>query len=59
MPQIIDITSEAIQATIRRLLPSQKGFGVDMQASNVITPIIDVTRTADGTQLPAELQYAN
>ena len=51
MSQIISITSEALQATIRRLLPSQQGFGEDLQASNVILPVIDITPTAEGTQL--------
>lgn len=58
MAQIIRITSEALQATIRRLLPSQVGFGEDLQASNVITPIIDLTPTAEGSQLPYDLQTA-
>ena len=58
MSQIIRITSEALQATIRRLLPSQQGFGEDLQASNVIMPVIDVTPTAEGTQLPVSLQQA-
>jgi hypothetical protein len=58
MAQIINITSEELQATIRRLLPSQQGFGEDLQASNVIMPVIDVTATAEGTQLPSYLQKA-
>ena len=58
MSQIINITSEALQATIRRLLPSQQGFGEDLQASNVITPVIDLTPTAEGSLLPSELQNA-
>tara|TARA_Y100000004_G_scaffold194458_1_gene259102 strand:- start:766 stop:1278 length:513 start_codon:yes stop_codon:yes gene_type:complete len=57
--QLISITSEALQATIRRLLPSQSGFSEDLQAQNVITPIIDLTPTAEGTQLRADLQTAN
>ena len=56
MAQLINITSEALQATIRRLLPSQQGFGEDLQASNVITPIIDLTPTAEGSELPTYLQ---
>ena len=56
MAQIIRITSEALQATIRRLLPSQQGFGEDLQASNVIQPIIDLTPSAEGSVLPYELQ---
>ena len=58
MAQIINITSEALQATIRRLLPSQQGFGEDLQASNVIQPIIDLTPTAEGSVLPTYLQTA-
>ena len=58
MAEIIRITSEALQATVRRLLPSQQGFGEDLQASNVIMPVIDVTPTAEGTQLPPDLARA-
>ena len=56
--QIREIKSEALQATIRRLFPSQAGFSEDLQASNLITPIVDVTPTAEGTQLPFYLQQA-
>lgn len=58
MSQIINITSEALQATIRRLLPSQQGFGEDLQASNVILPVIDLTPTAEGSALPTDLARA-
>lgn len=58
MAQITNITSEALQATIRRLLPSQQGFGEDLQATNVVTPIIDLTPTAEGSILRADLQTA-
>lgn len=59
MAQLINITSEALQATIRRLLPSQQGFGEDLQASNVITPIIDLTPSAEGSEVRADLQTAS
>jgi len=58
MAQITRITSESLQATIRRLLPSQQGFGEDLQASNVITPIIDLTPAAEGSSLPYDMQTA-
>lgn len=58
MAQIINITSEALQAQIRELLPSQQGFGEDLQASNVILPIIDLTPAAEGSGLRADLQTA-
>jgi len=58
MAQIIRITSEALQATVRRLLPSQQGFGEDLQASNVIQPIIDLTPTAEGSEVRQDLQTA-
>lgn len=58
MAQLINITSEALQQTIRRLLPSQQGFGEDLQATNVVTPIIDLTPTAEGSILREDLQTA-
>jgi len=58
MAQLINITSEALQATIRRLLPSQQGFGEDLQATNVVTPVIDLTPTAEGSVLEPILQRA-
>lgn len=58
MAQIRSIVSEALQASVRRLLPSQQGFSEDLQASNVIVPIIDLTNTAEGTGLPVQLQQA-
>ena len=58
MPEITSITSEALQATIRRLLPSQQGFGDDLQATNLITPIIDLTPSAEGSEFRQDLQTA-
>lgn len=58
MVQNISITSEPLQATIRQLLPSQGGFSEDLQATNLITPIIDLTPTAEGSILPDYLQRA-
>lgn len=57
-PQIVSITSESLQAKIRQLLPSQQGFGHDLQASNVILPIIDLTSSAEGSDVPVQLQEA-
>ena len=58
MAQIRPVTSEALEAAISRILPSQAGFGEDLQATNVITPIIDLTPTAEGSNVPRELQTA-
>lgn len=58
MAEIVPVVSEALEKTVRDLLPSQRGFGEDLQASNVITPIIDLTRSAEGTQTPEILQTA-
>jgi hypothetical protein len=58
LPEITPITSEALQATVRRLLPSQRGFGDDLQATNLIQPIIDLTPTAEGSALPTDLARA-
>ena len=57
-PEIITVNSEALEAQIRDLLPSQSGFGSELQASNVIMPIIDLTATAEGSGLDVSLQQA-
>jgi hypothetical protein len=57
-PEIITVNSEELQQLVRDLLPSQNGFGSELQASNVITPIIDLTATAEGSGLPRDLQNA-
>lgn len=58
MAEIVPVTSEALEAQVRELLPSQRGFGEDLQASNVITPIIDLTPVAEGTQYSESIQQA-
>lgn len=58
MAEIVPVVSEALEAQVRDLLPSQRGFGEDLQASNVITPIIDLTAAAQGTITPQYLQTA-
>ncbi len=58
VPEIITVNSEDLQTVIRDLLPSQNGFGSELQASNVITPIIDLTPTAEGSSLRSDLQTA-
>lgn len=58
MAEIVPVVSEALEAQVRNLLPSQRGFGEDLQASNVIMPIIDLTAAAQGSQIPTILQTA-
>lgn len=58
VPEIITVNSETLQTQIRDLLPSQNGFGSELQASNVITPIIDLTSAAEGSTLPFDLRTA-
>ena len=58
LPEVITVNSEDLQSAIRDLLPSQNGFGSELQATNVITPIIDLTPTAEGSTLPSYLQTA-
>ena len=58
VPEIITVNSEELQTQIRDLLPSQNGFGSELQATNVITPIIDLTAAAEGSALPTNLQTA-
>ena len=58
IPQIVSVTSESLQAKIRSLLPSQQGFGADLQASNVIFPVVDLTSAAEGSGVPESMQQA-
>ena len=58
MAQITSVTSETLQRKVRELLPSQQGFGEDLQAQNVIVPVVDLTRSAEGSELPSYLQNA-
>ena len=58
VPEIITVNSEALQTTIRDLLPSQNGFGSELQATNVITPIIDLTNAGGSTSLSESLTQA-
>ena len=47
MAEITQVVSETLQNRIRELLPSQAGFGEDLQASNVIIPVVDLTSAAE------------
>ena len=58
LPEIITVNSETLQTQIRDLLPSQNGFGSELQATNVITPIIDLTAAAEGSGLATDLARA-
>lgn len=58
MAQIVPVVSETLEAQVRDLLPSQRGFTEDLQASNVITPIIDLTNVAQGSSVRQDLQSA-
>ena len=54
------INSQELEDKIRQLLPSQGGAGAgfDLSASTQIIPIIDVTPSAEGSQLRVDLQSA-
>lgn len=58
MAEITSVTSETLQAKVRELLPSQRGFGEDLQAQNVIVPVVDLTAAAEGTTTPISMQQA-
>lgn len=58
MAEVVPVVSESLEAQVRNLLPSQSGFGQDLQASNVIVPIIDLTAAAEGTTTPEFMQRA-
>ena len=58
MAQEFTIKSPDIEDKINQLLPSQGGFqpGVDFSASTMVVPIVDLTETAEGSSLRADLQ---
>jgi hypothetical protein len=55
---ITSVTSEALQLKLRQLLPSQQGFGTDLSASDTIIPVIDLTASAEGSDVREDLQKA-
>tara|TARA_R110000868_G_C10641280_1_gene744174 strand:+ start:137 stop:652 length:516 start_codon:yes stop_codon:yes gene_type:complete len=60
MGQEFFINSQTLEDKIRQLLPSQGGTGAgfDLSASTQIIPIIDVTESAEGSNLREDLQKA-
>ena len=56
--QVKTITSEKLEAAYRALTPSQSGFTEDLQASNTIIPVLDLTEDAQGTTVGENLQTA-
>jgi len=60
MAQEFTIKSSAIEDKINQLLPSQGGFqpGVDFSASTMVIPVVDLTETAEGSNVRQDLQRA-
>lgn len=60
MGQEFFIKSADLQAKVDQLLPSQGGLGAgfDLSASTQIVPIVDLTESAEGSQLRSDLQTA-
>tara|TARA_B100001939_G_scaffold335769_1_gene338107 strand:+ start:176 stop:694 length:519 start_codon:yes stop_codon:yes gene_type:complete len=60
MAQEFTIKSQPIEDKINQLLPSQGGFqpGVDFSASTMVVPIVDLTETAEGSNVRQDLQTA-
>ena len=60
MGQEFIIKSPALEDKINQLLPSQGGFqaGVDLSASTTVIPIVDLTESAEGSNVQAFLQRA-
>lgn len=58
MGQEFIIKSQALEDKIRQLLPSQGGqqAGVDLSASTTVIPIVDLTESAEGSNLRQDLQ---
>lgn len=60
MAQEFFINSQLLQDKVSSLLPSQggAGAGLDLSASTQIVPIIDLTESAEGSNVRADLQSA-
>jgi hypothetical protein len=60
MAQEFRINSSTIEAKINQLLPSQggQGAGIDFSASTMVIPIVDLTESAEGSNLRVDLQSA-
>jgi hypothetical protein len=60
MGQEYFINSQQLQDKVANLLPSQGGAGssVDLSASTQIVPIIDLTESAEGSNVRADIQTA-
>ena len=60
MGQEFFINSQELEDKIRQLLPSQGGAGAgfDLSASTQIVPIIDLTESAEGSNVRSDLQTA-
>lgn len=60
MAQEFFIKSANLEQKIREILPSQGGLGAgfDLSASTQIVPIVDVTESAEGSNVRADLQSA-
>ena len=58
MAQEFTIKSQQIEDKINQLLPSQGGYqaGIDFSASTMVIPIVDLTETAEGSNLRQDLQ---
>jgi|TARA_R110002110_G_scaffold243349_1_gene459900 hypothetical protein len=58
MGQEFFINSQELESKIRQLLPSQGGAGAgfDLSASTQIIPIIDLTESAEGSNVRADIQ---
>ena len=54
------INSQELEDKIRQLLPSQGGAGAgfDLSASTQIVPVIDLTESAEGSNVREDLQTA-
>ncbi len=60
MAQEFVIKSTALEDKINQLLPSQGGAqaGVDLSASTMVVPIVDLTESAEGSNVRQDIQKA-
>lgn len=57
-PQNYEITSPTLENQVKTLLPSVAGYGGLLRATNTIVPVIDLTSSAEGSNISETLQTA-
>lgn len=56
--QNYEIVNPGLEAQVAALLPSVAGYGGNLRSTNTIIPIVDLTASAEGSNVPESMQQA-